>query len=611
MKYYLRFRCIALATPLIFLFGCATPHQNISNGKFKEASDYINRPGSNLNVVDGSGETLLMKAIWKKQDLLVDLLLSKNVDPNIKSNNGNTALSLAANANEFEYAEKLIKGGANPNAVYGGGDTLLTQAVWKKQYSLVDLLLSKKADPNIESINGNTALSVAVFSNQFELADKLIKQGANPNHINKFGSNIVFTAFYTKNSSILEFSKKHKVNFNILNNAGASPLSLALYSSDLSQRDNNFAKKLIDFGAEINFQLRDGRTPLILSIESDNFEFSQYLINKGADTSISSNYKYSPIHLSISKRNSKLTAMLINESTVSTINQRNSTNNTPLILAAATSQTDLAKALVNAGAALDVMNDHGVTAMGYAAKEGNSDLTNFLLQAGANPRIGATNQDPLSVAKHHNRAEIVVILEAALGINSKSKSPNIESLQPVKSKAVVLELSSSGSGVRLSDSGHIVTNSHVINSCKEIKINGKLVQLIGEDKINDLALLKGLPGSAASIRNATEVKVGEKVLVVGFPLSGLLGSGIQANSGDISALSGIANDSRIFQISAPVNPGNSGGPLFDQKGNIIGIVRSKLDALIAIRPFQLNAGSRYQWFHPQPRVKFTNVFYFR
>jgi hypothetical protein len=75
------------------------------------------------------------------------------------------------------------------------------------------------------------------------------------------------------------------------------------------------------------------------------------------------------------------------------------------------------------------------------------------------------------------------------------------------------------------------------------------------------------------------VKLGQSVFAAGFPLQGLLASSLNLTTGNISALAGVQDDARMFQITAPVQPGNSGGPLLDQTGNVVGVVTSKLDAL--------------------------------
>jgi len=99
------------------------------------------------------------------------------------------------------------------------------------------------------------------------------------------------------------------------------------------------------------------------------------------------------------------------------------------------------------------------------------------------------------------------------------------------------------------------------------------------DSKSDLALL-AVPSNrfVASLRNG-RLRQGDVVTVVGYPLRGLLASGANVTTGNVSALAGMQNDSRFVQISAPVQPGNSGGPLLDSSGNVVGVVVSKLDAV--------------------------------
>jgi Trypsin-like peptidase domain len=82
-----------------------------------------------------------------------------------------------------------------------------------------------------------------------------------------------------------------------------------------------------------------------------------------------------------------------------------------------------------------------------------------------------------------------------------------------------------------------------------------------------------------SMRVNPPLRIGEQVVAFGFPLSGTLAADGTLTTGNISALAGLANDIRLLQISAPVQPGNSGSALLDVSGNVIGIISSKLDAL--------------------------------
>src|SRR5271167_4707524 len=103
------------------------------------------------------------------------------------------------------------------------------------------------------------------------------------------------------------------------------------------------------------------------------------------------------------------------------------------------------------------------------------------------------------------------------------------------------------------------------------------------DAANDLALLKA-DGRFAPLPIAASrtVNLGGTVATVGFPNIGLQGFAPKLAKGEIAALSGAQDDPRYFQISVPVQPGNSGGALVDEKGNVIGIVSAKLDASIAL-----------------------------
>lgn len=144
---------------------------------------------------------------------------------------------------------------------------------------------------------------------------------------------------------------------------------------------------------------------------------------------------------------------------------------------------------------------------------------------------------------------------------------------------------STGTGFVVSRQGHILTNHHVIDKCGTVRAttdgHKKELIVVGTDAGNDLAVLKlpvPLP-TVARFREGRNIRPGDSVVVVGFPLHGLLASEANVTTGTLSALAGLRNDTRFLQITAPVQPGNSGGPLLDQSGQIVGIVVSKLDAV--------------------------------
>ncbi len=105
--------------------------------------------------------------------------------------------------------------------------------------------------------------------------------------------------------------------------------------------------------------------------------------------------------------------------------------------------------------------------------------------------------------------------------------------------------------------------------------------MLGVDTLTDLALLKSAKSISTFVtfRGGQGVRTGEDIVVTGFPLHGLLTSGINVTKGIVSALAGPGDDRRIFQITAPVQPGNSGGPVLDASGNVVGVVVARLDAI--------------------------------
>jgi S1-C subfamily serine protease len=148
----------------------------------------------------------------------------------------------------------------------------------------------------------------------------------------------------------------------------------------------------------------------------------------------------------------------------------------------------------------------------------------------------------------------------------------------------------SGTGFVISASGHILTNNHVADGCIDLKGNlggqaPTALRMVSKDPTNDLAVLQGPVDtfkSFAKIRDRA-LHSGDSVVAIGYPYHGLLSSDFTVTTGIVSSLSGMKNDTRELQISAAVQPGNSGGPLFDTNGLIVGIVTAKLDAISMAR----------------------------
>lgn len=148
---------------------------------------------------------------------------------------------------------------------------------------------------------------------------------------------------------------------------------------------------------------------------------------------------------------------------------------------------------------------------------------------------------------------------------------------------------SSGTGFALSSNGYIVTNYHVIENAKSIEIKGVngnfsrkyFAEVIVSDDKNDLAIIKindpnftSLGSIPYSFRQGI-ADVGENVFVLGYPMTSSMGEEIKLTNGIISSRTGFKGDISSYQVSVPVQPGNSGGPLFDKNGNILGVINAK------------------------------------
>lgn len=141
-----------------------------------------------------------------------------------------------------------------------------------------------------------------------------------------------------------------------------------------------------------------------------------------------------------------------------------------------------------------------------------------------------------------------------------------------------------GSGFVVGRRGIVMTNHHIVDGCTQIGVFSSLgeqtVGVVADDGRNDLAAIGPIRQAAGSFAfGGQRPKLGQNVIAVGYPLQGILSSSVNVTTGTVSALAGLQDDTRMIQFTAPIQPGNSGGPLLDQSGAVVGVVTSKLDAL--------------------------------
>ena len=147
-----------------------------------------------------------------------------------------------------------------------------------------------------------------------------------------------------------------------------------------------------------------------------------------------------------------------------------------------------------------------------------------------------------------------------------------------------------GSGFFITHQGHLITNAHVVDGCTEVTVSrlgssSSKATIVARDKLNDLALLQAETSIAtvAALRGGRPIRQGETVVAYGFPLTGIVSSGGILTAGTVSALAGARDDTRYLQVSTQIQPGNSGGPLMDTTGAVVGVTAASLDDAKLVR----------------------------
>ena len=169
----------------------------------------------------------------------------------------------------------------------------------------------------------------------------------------------------------------------------------------------------------------------------------------------------------------------------------------------------------------------------------------------------------------------------ALGNQSKQAGEELEMSMYIED----LKPASSGSGAFIDKEGRLLTAAHVVNDCIDLKVNqeGELysADLLHSSKVIDVALLKAdvLPKNTVKFRPSvrSDPVLGEQIFATGYPLADLLSPYPNLTVGNVSSLGALKGAKGIFQFTAPIQPGNSGGPIVSYSGEMIGMVTSSLN----------------------------------
>jgi len=155
---------------------------------------------------------------------------------------------------------------------------------------------------------------------------------------------------------------------------------------------------------------------------------------------------------------------------------------------------------------------------------------------------------------------------------------------PLPEAEAAFQPHAAGSGFLISPDGYFVTAYHVIDGAERLEVTfsdgiARKAKVVRTLPAVDLALLKveSSPAAFVPIASAHRPQLGEPVFTVGFPAPELLGTGAKYSDGAISGLEGPGGDASFLQITVPVQPGNSGGPLLNNSGELVGVVVAKMN----------------------------------
>jgi len=189
----------------------------------------------------------------------------------------------------------------------------------------------------------------------------------------------------------------------------------------------------------------------------------------------------------------------------------------------------------------------------------------------------------------------LVMIEFAEKVNRKANKRK-KSTPEISLDDKKIVAASSGTGFYVSSVGHIISNHHVVEDCNSVKLtfNGKEIKadVLAVDKMNDLAILKADLKPSKIYTVATEdASLLEDIIIAGYPLGKRVSAAIKTSKGSITALAGYGDNYSEFQTDAALNQGNSGGPIMDQKGNVVGVAVANYGKKAGVESFNFGIKS--------------------
>jgi ankyrin repeat protein len=488
-------------------------------------------------------DNALWSAVQHQNEDLVAIDIKAGSDPNFI---GPYEVPVLVEACAIDQASvtivlKLLEAGADINTQTKNGDTCLHWALRKRHTALIKVLVDSGASVDIDNSYG-TALEMAIYmSASVELVNILLDADSYPvSSPNQRDSILNYSIGLNRiaiANSLLDRGARHDYQ----NSYGTSPLHMAALVGSL-----DLVKRLLDAGAEVDITDINGSTPLLKASAQGHYYVAKYLLDHGARHDYQNRNGISPLHL-----------------------------------AAQVGSLDLVKRLLGAGAEVDITAIYGSTPLLEASTKGHYYVAKYLLAQGADPRrVMSTGESMYELMTEGPVKRLMV--DAARKLDALDASKVIakrERNRVPKPK----KQSFSGSAWKVAPRIY-VTNFHVIDGAQKVAIGNPReqswlpVKVLVADEHNDLAILESdedLGGLPMMLRKIP-VGTGEKVYVMGFPLGAMLGREVKITDGIISSRTGTNDSPGEFQTTAAINSGNSGGPIVDQTGAVVGVATAKI-----------------------------------
>ena len=344
-------------------------------GSTQEIIDAINSR-VDVNVKNEDGNTALILAAYKGNAEVINALIKAGADVNAKNKNNDTALTLAAWKSNAEAVNALVKAGEDINVKNKDSNTALTLAAWEGNAEAINALVKAGADINVKNKYGNTALTLAAYKGNVEAINALVKAGADINVKNKDGDTALIKAVYKGYMEAINALIKAKVDINAKNKNGDTALVLAI-----DQSPAKVVNALIQAGANINTKYDGGITALMFAAYKGNIEAINALIKAGANVNVKSDYQNTALIFAIEQGHAKAINALIKAG--ADVNVKKD-GDTALMYAIEKEYAEIVIALIKAGADVNAKNQMNETALIKAASKGNAETINALIDAGAN-----------------------------------------------------------------------------------------------------------------------------------------------------------------------------------------------------------------------------------